>query len=94
MGPMTQQIIIASHVLSDRQPGDVVVVRTPLDLIQAIDARPGIATVILADAFAAAQAGVREFLREEYPWLRIVSMESPKHTHRSGALFGQTPVYD
>jgi hypothetical protein len=78
---MTQQIIIASQVLPSRQPGDCVVVRTPLDLIHAIEVRADVGTVILADAFAA-QPGVREFLRDEYPWLRIVTMESPRHFHR------------
>jgi hypothetical protein len=86
-----QQIVIASHTLSDRQPGDCVVVRTPLDLISAIEQRPGVATVILADTFAT-QPGVREFLHEEYPWLRVVSLEAPRHAHRASHAVGEAAL--
>ena len=92
MGPMTQTIIIASTVLPDRQPGDCAVVRTPLDLIQVLDARPEVGTVILADAFA--QSGVRDFLRDEYPTLRIVSMESPRQSHRAHAAYDASLLVD
>jgi hypothetical protein len=88
-----QQIVIASQTLSDRQPGECVVVRTPLDLISAIEQRPAVATVILADAFAS-QPHVREFLREEYPWLRVVAIDSPRHPHRANHAFADLALAD
>jgi hypothetical protein len=72
------QVVLASRTAGAEQPEEYMVVRTPLDLIQAIDLHCcTIETVILADVFAS-DADVDAFLRADYPWLSLVAIPSAK----------------
>jgi hypothetical protein len=76
MARVEPEVVIASRTAGDNQPDECVVVRTPLDLIQAIERCGSISTVVLADEFADAE--VDAFLRADFPWLKLVAIPSAR----------------
>jgi hypothetical protein len=52
------------------------VVRTRLELIDALLGSSSIATVVLVDVFARERA-VAAFLRESYPWVHVITIDWP-----------------
>jgi len=87
MARIEPEVVIASRTAGDNQPDECVVVRTPLDLIQAIERCGSISTVVLADVFAA-DAAVDAFLRADFPWLKLVAIPSPARTLARLDAFG------
>ena len=72
MGSTAPSVVIATRAArSEGRPASVVV-RTPLELIRALDDHDSIATAVLADDFALDV--VEEFLRETYPRLRLETL--------------------
>lgn len=77
MAGIEPEVVIASRTAGDNQSAECVVVRTPLDLIQAIERCGSISTVVLADVFAE-DAEVDAFLRADFPWLQLVAIPSAR----------------
>lgn len=72
MGSSAPSVVIATRVARSACRPASVIVRTPLELIRALDDHDSIATAVLADDFAGAV--VEEFLRETYPRLRLETL--------------------
>jgi len=69
-------VIATDGVNRYRDRTDAIVVRTPLDLIQALANVATISTAILSDQFARVKE-VAAFLREAYPDLRLLTVLEP-----------------
>ena len=72
MRTSTPSVVIATRAATGDRRRSSVVVRTPLELILALDDQPSIGTAVLADDFA--EGAVAAFLRETYPGLRLVTL--------------------
>ena len=75
MGPNAgPSVVVATKTACGLTPRRYwLLVRTPLDLIRALDANPSLSTAILADAFALEEA-FTVFLRDQYPHLRLITV--------------------
>lgn len=67
-------VVIATRALkgSSRMSGSIVV-RTPFELIRALEENASISTAILADIFAG-ELVIANFLRQQYPHLQLVTV--------------------
>ena len=80
------QVLIASRLIDARDERDACkVVRTPLELVHALETLNGVEMVILAAGFA--DADTAAFLRAEYPAVRIVTVRR----HEPKALDHEEP---
>jgi hypothetical protein len=75
MGRLTApSVVIATRALKGnaRMSGSIVV-RTPFELIRALEENASISTAILADIFAG-ELVIASFLRQQYPHLQLVTV--------------------
>lgn len=72
--------IARDHLLAAWAPDhDVAVARSPLEVIRRLEADgPQISTIVISDLVgSAARSELAEFLRESYPFVRVIVTERP-----------------
>ncbi len=67
---------------------DVVVAMSPLDVIRRVETDPRITMVVISDvAGSVCRTVLTEFLEDNYPLLRVVTMERSHHGHDEARAF-------
>jgi hypothetical protein len=67
-------VVIATRALKDDSPSTgSIIVRTPFELIRALEEHASISTAVLADIFAG-ELVIARFLRQQYPHLKLVTV--------------------
>ncbi len=66
-------VVIATRALNGSRVSGSIVVRTPFELIRALEENASISTAILADVFAGENV-IARFLRQQYPHLQLVTV--------------------